>query len=76
VDGRVTLPSKGLRNKWRKLPACDATIYRKLEAYATETDRIRNFILRGQEVSQTATSVRMKDNSYPTRAASKVHVYL
>ena len=22
--------------KWRKLPACDATIYRKLEAYATE----------------------------------------
>ena len=23
------------RNKWRKLPACGATIYRKLEAYAT-----------------------------------------
>jgi hypothetical protein len=23
------------RNKWRKLPACDDTIYRKLEAYAT-----------------------------------------
>jgi hypothetical protein len=25
------------RNKWRKLPACDDTIYRKLEAYATVT---------------------------------------
>jgi len=24
------------RNKWRKLPACDGTISRKLEAYATE----------------------------------------
>ena len=24
------------RNKWRKLLACEATIYRKLEAYATE----------------------------------------
>jgi len=24
------------RNKWRKLPACEATSYRKLEAYATE----------------------------------------
>ncbi|HPM79564.1 MAG TPA: hypothetical protein PLF81_02650, partial [Candidatus Anammoximicrobium sp.] len=23
-------------NKWRKLPACEAAIYRKLEAYATE----------------------------------------
>jgi hypothetical protein len=26
----------GSRNEWRKLPACDATISRKLEAYATE----------------------------------------
>ena len=24
------------RNKWRKIPACDLAIYRKLEAYATE----------------------------------------
>jgi hypothetical protein len=23
-------------NRWRELPACGATIYRKLEAYATE----------------------------------------
>ena len=27
------------RNKWRKLPACEATIYRKLEAYATGKKR-------------------------------------
>ncbi len=25
----------GARNRWRKLPACDGAIYRKLEAYAT-----------------------------------------
>jgi hypothetical protein len=35
-DVNVKGPDHRSRNKWRKLPACDATISRKLGAYATE----------------------------------------
>ncbi|MCU0981731.1 MAG: hypothetical protein MUF25_21480 [Pirellulaceae bacterium] len=37
LAGMALMTSKhGTRNKWRTLPACDVTISRKLEAYATE----------------------------------------
>ena len=29
-----------LRNQWRKLPACDSAVYRKLEVYATEKSEV------------------------------------